>query len=276
MQPSPSPLSNRTRQVYEDVARWVVQRHREHGLRVLGINGAQGSGKSTLAAFLAEHLTAYHPLNAVALSLDDFYLSRAARAKLAIDVHPLLATRGVPGTHDAARGLECLQQLRAGTPCRLPAFSKATDDVLDARHERQVTQRPDLILLEGWCVGTPPQNDAELTEPVNELERIEDSEGIWRAYVNQQLAGPYAQWFGLLDGLLFLQVPGWQQIRQWRAKQERETAVQYNGRSALSDPAALDRFLQHYQRLTGHALAVMPSRADLVLRLDSQHEVHLP
>ncbi len=274
MQPSPSPLSNRTRQAYEDVARWVIQRHRKHGLRVLGINGAQGSGKSTLAAFLAEHLTAHHPLSVVALSLDDFYLSRTTRATLADTVHPLLATRGVPGTHDVGRGLECLEQLRAGIPCRLPAFSKASDDVLDARHERQVTQRPDLVLFEGWCTGTPPQSDAELTNPVNELERTEDPDGIWRSYVNQQLAGPYARWFELLDGVLFLQVPGWQQVRQWRAQQERETAAQNNGCSVLSDPIALDRFLQHYQRLTAHALAVMPARADRVLRLDPQHELH--
>jgi len=36
------------------------------------------------------------------LSLDDFYLGHAARLQLARDIHPLLATRGVPGTHDIA------------------------------------------------------------------------------------------------------------------------------------------------------------------------------
>ncbi len=273
MQPSPSPLSSRTRQAYEEVARWVAQRHREHGLRVLGINGAQGSGKSTLAEFLVQHLQAHHQLNVVALSLDDFYLSRAARAKLADAVHPLLATRGVPGTHDVARGRECLDQLRAGTPCRLPAFSKASDDVLDARHERLITQRPDLILFEGWCVGTPPQTDSALLEPLNALEREEDPQGTWRRHVNQQLAGPYADWFAGLDALIHLQVPGWAQVREWRAQQERETAARNGGTSLLMDQARLERFLQHYQRLTAHALSALPSAADAVLYLNAEHEV---
>ena len=41
------------------------------------------------------------------LSLDDLYLPKAERLRLARDVHPLLATRGVPGTHDVALGVEC-------------------------------------------------------------------------------------------------------------------------------------------------------------------------
>lgn len=242
---------------------------------MIGINGAQGSGKTTLAAQLVNELRDRHSLNALAISLDDFYLSRAARARLAGSVHPLFATRGVPGTHDVGRGIECLEQLRAGNPCRLPAFSKATDEVLDSSHDRQIKAPPDLILFEGWCVATPPQPVAELTEPVNELERSEDAQGIWRAYVNQQLAGPYAQWFGMLDGLLFLQIPGWEQVGKWRAQQERETTAQNGGRSVLSDPVALDRFLQHYQRLTQHALRVMPARADVAIRLDREHELHI-
>ncbi len=276
MQPSPSPLSNRTRQAYEDVARWVIQRHREHGLRVLGINGAQGSGKSTLAAYLAEYLTAHHPLSVVALSLDDFYLSRAARAQLAADVHPLLNTRGVPGTHDAQRGRECLRQLRhlaSGTSCRLPQFSKATDEPLGPEHDRLITQAPDLIVFEGWCVGTPPQDEADLIAPMNALERDEDPCGSWRRYVNQQLAGPYAEWFAELDALIYLKVPGWTQVREWRAQQEQETAARNGGVSLLSDQNRLERFLQHYQRLTEHALKTLPRNADAVLSISVGHDV---
>jgi D-glycerate 3-kinase len=33
------------------------------------------------------------------------------------------------------------------------------------------------------------------------------------------------------------------------------------------DGAQLDRFVQHYERLTRHILAEMPGRADLVLHL---------
>src|SRR5690349_12906939 len=66
---------------------------------LLGVSGLQGSGKSTLARQLAQSAHA-RGIPAVALSIDDFYLGRRARARLAREVHPLLATRGVPGTHD--------------------------------------------------------------------------------------------------------------------------------------------------------------------------------
>lgn len=269
------PFSPRTRKAYEDLAGWLAQRHRD-GLRVLGINGSQGSGKTTFAAFLADHLAARQGLRALVVSLDDFYLSRAARAALSVTVHPLLATRGVPGTHDVERGQQCLHalpRLQAGQDCRLPVFSKATDQALGPAHDRHIGQAPDLVLFEGWCVGTPAQSDAELTQPVNQLEREEDAGGNWRRFVNQQLAGPYAQWFSALDALVFLQVPGWDQVRTWRAQQERETAAQNDGRSLLTDAGALERFLQHYQRLTEHALRVLPGTADAVLRLNLGHEV---
>ena len=41
---------------------------------------------------------------AVTFSMDDLYLGRAARVDLARRIHPLLATRGVPGTHDPMLG----------------------------------------------------------------------------------------------------------------------------------------------------------------------------
>lgn len=37
-------------------------------------------------------------------------------------------------------------------------------------------------------------------------------------------------------------------------------------------PAELRRFIQHYERLTRHALAVMPLLADAVIELSPAHE----
>lgn len=262
----PGPASRRA---YAEVGRWLARRHAA-GLRVAAISGAQGSGKSTLAAFLVDELARAHGLRAVALSLDDFYLGQAQRRALAASVHPLLATRGVPGTHDVPRGMAALEALRAGRAADVPAFSKAADDRIA---ERRTVDAADLVLFEGWCVGTPAQDTGALAEPVNELERRDDPQGAWRTYVNRQLAGPYAQWFSLCDAAVFLQVPGWEQVRQWRGQQEFETAAAHGGRSALLDAHARERFLQHYQRLTLHALDWMPARADAVLALAPDHSV---
>ena len=82
---------------------------------------AAGGGKSTIAAALAAGG------RAAVLSLDDLYLGPAARARLAATVDPLLATRGVPGTHDVALGRAVLAKLVARKPVALPRFDKATD-----------------------------------------------------------------------------------------------------------------------------------------------------
>src|SRR6188472_2123866 len=68
---------------------------------LVGLSGLQGSGKSTLARQIAAAASA-HGIATEVLALDDFYRGRGERAVLARTIHPLLATRGVPGTHDLA------------------------------------------------------------------------------------------------------------------------------------------------------------------------------
>ena len=75
---------------------------------IIGINGSQGSGKSTLADYLCTMLNERYQLRCVSLSLDDFYLTKLERQQLASQVHPLLETRGVPGTHDIPLALETI------------------------------------------------------------------------------------------------------------------------------------------------------------------------
>jgi D-glycerate 3-kinase len=113
---------------------------------VLGISGAQGSGKSTLVAALAEQLTAAGRRVAT-LSLDDLYFPRAERQRLAEQVHPLLATRGVPGTHDVPLGLATIAALerREGAPS--PRFSKALDDRLPIAEWPNAPANCEVLLL---------------------------------------------------------------------------------------------------------------------------------
>lgn len=253
--------------VAQAVAGWLDA---ARGPLIVGICGALGSGKSTLAEALVARFAAAG-VRAATLSLDDLYLGRAARAELARDVHPLLATRGVPLTHDVAAGCAILDAVKTGAAVQLPRFDKASDAPLppDAWDVPGVL---DLLIFEGWCVGARPQPATELIVPVNALERAEDPEGVWRAAVNAALAGPYRALFDRIDRLVLLAAPDFGIVRAWRGEQEAalRARLHVEGRDpALAmDEAALDRFVQHYERLTCAILRTMPGKADLTLHLD--------
>lgn len=233
---------------------------------VIGLCGAQGSGKSTLAGLLAGLLRDGFRRRAALLSLDDFYLGHAARQALAATVHPLLATRGVPGTHEVDLARSVLDRLQRGEPVAVPRFDKGLDDRLpEADWPRQ--DRPvDLVLFEGWCVGARPEPEARLQPAINALERDEDPHGIWRTRVNAALGGPYAALFRRLDRLVMLRVPDWDSVRRWRRQQEQALPS-----GQRMDGAALGRFLMHYERLTRWMIEEVPGRADVTLGLRRDH-----
>ncbi len=239
---------------------------------VVGLCGAQGIGKSTLARSVAAQLKS-RGLSVLLLGLDDLYLSRTERQALAERVHTLLATRGVPGTHDVALGLALLDAAGRSGTLALPRFDKAQDDRTPPTSWPAIATPVDIVLFEGWCVGALPQAKQELVEPVNDLERLEDPEGIWRRYANDALAGPYQQLFGRIDTLILLAAPGFEVVASWRQEQEDALRATLPAGARTMDSTRIARFIAHYERLTRHILAEMPGRADLVLRLDRQRRL---
>ena len=272
----------------EDVLTWFLPAAQDLLLRLtsnqnkprfIGINGAQGTGKSTLAK-LFELCCTEAGLKVAVLSIDDFYLSKVARTQLAATVHPLLATRGVPGTHDVEQLKSCLNQLldsQAGT-VKIPRFDKAADNPLSEDHWATATLPIDLVILEGWFIGVEPEPCEHLISPVNHLEAIEDGDGSWRNFVNNSLRSDFADLFGRLDSLLMLQAPSFEQVFTWRSLQEeklkRHRAARFDAdTSGVMSPEEIGRFIQHFERLTRHSLNTLPKKADWVFHLDSQHRV---
>ena len=245
----------------------------------LGINGAQGTGKSTLADFLRLAAESMFDWNVAVLSIDDFYFTLAERKRLAGKVHPLLTTRGVPGTHDTdmlAHYLERLQRLGDSERIAVPRFDKAVDDRADEARWPVVQGPIELVILEGWCVGTVAQSNTELQRPVNALERDEDPDGIWRQYVNDRLKAKYEPIFAQLDALIFIGAPNFDAILRWRLEQEEKLAVTSPANSSgLMNKEQITRFIQFYERLTRENLATLPNRADSVFRLDDTHTITL-
>ncbi|WP_254849596.1 kinase [Thalassotalea sp. PP2-459] len=263
-------------QFYVPLANTLLERiHCGESPLFVGINGCQGSGKSTMCAFIAEYLAQNFNVNVVNLSLDDFYLSKQSRNKLAEKIHPLLATRGVPGTHDIdllSRTLLALKQGNSGV--QIPAFDKAIDDVKYVTQWKYVKDQPDLVLLEGWCWGVMRQESTALTPAINRLEQTNDEQCVWRTYVNQQLVENYQPLYQLFDYWVMLAAPSFNAVFQWRLEQENKLAENSEDtNNQIMSSEQIRQFIQYFQRLTEHGLVTLPQQMNYLLMLDYDRQV---
>ena len=257
------------------IAEWIARGFKGETL-LIGINGAQGSGKSTTAELLAISLQEAHRLRTIQFSIDDFYLTHAERQGLAEKVHPLLATRGVPGTHDIALLEKTLTSLIDAGPqseTAIPRFDKATDDRVPRSAWQHFRGTPQIIILEGWCVGSKAQPDELLDEALNLLEAEEDPDGGWRRYVNQQLKGAYHDLYRKFAHLIMLKIPDFSLVKEWRTLQETKLAQARPApeQSRIMTASELSRFIMHYERITRWNLETLPHTADLTLEMDHSH-----
>lgn len=263
---------------YAPLIRWLLQQMEEYSkpAYLLGIHGAQGTGKTTLAERLCRYLHDADGRSAICISIDDFYRTRHERQQLAESVHPLLATRGVPGTHDIDLALTTIQRIKAlgaNESIEIPRFDKAADDRAPASRWSTVSGPVDLVILEGWCVGSEPAEPESLSEPINALERDEDEDGTWRRFVNDSLVS-YQPLFEQIDGLLMLRAPSFETVLEWRIAQETELSQAHQGKEThIMADAEVARFVQFFERLTTASAATLAAKADVIINLGYDHQV---
>ena len=122
----------------------VVQLIRASEPRVFAVSGPVGAGKSTVARAVASSL-ANAGMRAVALSLDDFYLSRAERERRGI------TWRAAPGSHDIDLAVDTLAAIQNGSqPLVLPRFDPSRDD---RGTDECLQDAPDVVVFDGWIIG---------------------------------------------------------------------------------------------------------------------------
>ncbi|PKI17326.1 kinase [Colwellia sp. 12G3] len=273
----PEDFKHAVTQYYQPLADQIFSQFSQNdGPYFVGINGCQGSGKSTLTDFIATYLTNQYQLNVVVMSLDDFYLTSEKRKQLAQDIHPLLATRGVPGTHDVVELNHILTQLKEKkTGFAIQKFNKATDEPYPEDQWPLIEKPTDIIIVEGWCWGVKPQTTEQLKAPINELECQYDKTGEWRNYVNQQLKVYYEPLYEKMDFWLALQAPSFDCVYQWRLEQEQKLQDRNIGlvNSKIMTPAEILNFTQYFQRLSVQGCNTISQSADAIFYLDYDRKI---
>lgn len=261
-------------QIYLPLAQRLLSHKHDRPLLVT-INGAQGTGKSTLTDFLKMLLEFHSGQPAAAFSIDDFYLTRDQRLRLAQQEHPLLITRGVPGTHEIELLEQTIDGLTRQQPVAIPVFDKAIDDRLAQSRWTTIDRPVDFILFEGWCNLSPVQQADELLQPINRLETEEDPDGHWRRFANAQLAVYHERLFERTDISIMLRAPAFEKVYDWRRLQEDKLRRAKTGSNArqVMDESSLQRFIQHYERITRHTLAHLPEQVDFLLPIDDTHQI---
>ena len=185
---------------------WISKKADKKKPYIAGLAGGQGTGKTTTSSLIKIILTKYFKLKVFRISIDDFYKTRKERIDLSKRVHPMLLTRGVPGTHDINMMLSFFRKAKSKKfkKLKLPTFNKAIDDRFNKKKWYDLNQKPDVIIFEGWCVGAKPEKNITLKKTINLMEKAKDQKQIWRKYVNQQLKYKYKNLYSHLNCLIYL------------------------------------------------------------------------
>ena len=259
------------------VSFWIAKKANKKKSLIIGLAGGQGSGKTTISSILTLILKKYFMLNVFKFSIDDFYKTRKDRKLLSKNKHPLLMTRGVPGTHDIDLILKLFKKVKSKNfkGLEVPKFNKAIDDRCKKGLWYKLKSKPDVIIFEGWCVGAKAQKNKQLEKPINSLERVYDQGIKWRSHVNNQLKTKYKILFKQLDGLLYLKAKNFSILREWRLKQERKLWAQTKNKKNLKIMSSGDviNFMQTYQRITQQMFKDAVKSSSIIMYLNSNHQI---
>ena len=236
---------------------------------VVGVSAPQGCGKTTTTGVLVDMIRATPRswvygdgdgdgdddstarLNAIALSIDDFYLRGEDQDALAAakPTNAMLRHRGNAGTHDLELGTRTLEALarindnvQKDSCVRVPRYDKAARQGWGDRAPEDawdVVSAPlDVVLLEGWMLGFSPLDDDEVM--LNISKDLIDVNTYLREYESAWWSAGSVDWWVIFK----VSDPSW--VYAWRLEAERKAT----GDKGLTDEQVrdfVDRFMPAYQ-----------------------------
>ncbi len=256
---------------------WIKNKSNHKKPFLIGLAGGQGTGKTTTSSIIKIILEKYFKLNVFKISIDDFYKTRKERVFLSKKIHPMLLTRGVPGTHDINMMLNFFKKVKSKKfkSLQLPNFNKATDDRFAKKYWYNIKKRPDVIIFEGWCVGAKPEKNDTLNKAINSMEKKKDQKKIWRKYVNQHLKFKYKDLYSQLNCLIYLKAKNFSLLQKWRLKQENKLWLKSkkNSKHKIMNKENVISFMQTYQRITENMFKNTTKHASILINLGSDHQI---
>jgi len=256
---------------------WIAKKADNKKPYFVGLAGGQGTGKTTTSSIIKIILEKYFKLKVFKISIDDFYKTRKERMTLSKKVHPMLLTRGVPGTHDINMMLDFFKKSKSKKfkQIKLPNFNKAIDDRFPKNKWNTINKRPDIIIFEGWCVGAKAEANKTLKKTINSMEKANDQKLVWRKYVNQQLKTKYKSLYSQLNCMIYLKAKNFSLLQKWRLKQEHKLwlKTKKKGGHKIMTKGDVINFMQTYQRITQNMFKNMPKYASIILNLNSNHQI---
>ena len=258
---------------YLPLSEWIYSVYiKDRKIKIIGLSGGQGSGKSTITRILKFILKKKYGLNLCVFSIDDFYKTKSERKKMSEKDHPLFLTRGVPGTHDIQLLNNILKKFKKKKFKNLliPKFDKSIDDRSKKFKWQKIKKRPDIVILEGWCVGATHQKESDLKKPLNSIEKKFDQKLIWRRKVNYYLKNQYKKIFKKIDKLVYLKAPNFSYIYKWRLLQEQKMKLTLKNKKTMSKQQVKE-FIMFYERITKHMIKNFYKISDMTIFLDKYH-----
>ena len=264
------------KKVYIPISFWIENKYKKKDkILFLGLCGGQGSGKTTIAGILKIILKKFFKREIYVSSIDDFYKTLKDRDKISSSIHPLFKTRGVPGTHDTNLIKKFFIYIRKKNfrKFKIPKFDKSTNDRFKKKYWHIINKRPEIVILEGWCVGAKPQSNSIIKRPVNILEKYEDKNLVWRKHVNKKLKNEYKKIFSIIDHFIFMKIPNFDLVFKWRLLQENKLKKKSQFKKKIMSYNEIRRFIMFYQRITLQMIKDLSKSASIIMLLKKNHEI---